>query len=145
MRALTLIIGSAAMLCGCTTANPPPWPERVFSEATPLCAALENPKLYVGRRLLVRGYLTQTPEGREFWDQGCPRGFLPVKLSPQAATTERLASLLGTALVRSRTRPPRVAVVYSGTLTDNSPALICQGLCSQFTLKDAEIVAVGSE
>jgi hypothetical protein len=142
MRALTFSIVAAVTLCGCTTASSPPSPAGVFSEATPLCNVIGSPKSYLGKRVLVRGYLAQTPEGGLFFDVGCKRGLLPIKLLPETPRTRRLMSLLGSYLAHSPKRPPQVPVVYSGTFTDNSPALFCAGLCIQFTLDGAEIVAV---
>jgi len=142
MKALTFSIAAAVTLCGCVTASSPRSTANAFAQATPLCAALNNPKLYVGKHLLVRGYLAQTPEGGEFWDEGC-EGFLLVKLSPETVGVRRLRSRLDTYLAHSSARPPRAAVVYSGTFTDLSPALICNGpACSQFRLEGAEFVAV---
>jgi hypothetical protein len=91
---------------------------------------------------LVRGYLTQNPHRLEFWDDGCERGFLPEKLSPGTAEGRQLRSKVGSYIAQSNRRPPQVPVVYSGTFTDHSPALVCDGLCSQFTLDTAELVAV---
>src|SRR4051812_13084588 len=131
------IFSSAAViaLCGCTTPSQPTGAASAFSDATPLCVVLDNPASYVGKRLLVRGYLTQTPEGREFSDEGCKRGFLPLRLLPETDKARQLRSLFGTYTAHSGRRPPRVPVVYSGTLTDHSPALVCDGLCSQFSLE----------
>lgn len=142
MKALTFSIATTVTLCGCGTASLPLSPANAFLEATSLCTALNDPEPYVGKHLLVRGYLTRTPAGGEFWDEGC-QGFLLLKLLPETARARRLRSLLGTYLAHSNTRPPRAAVVYSGTFTDISPAVICDGpSCSQFTLEGAEMVAV---
>jgi hypothetical protein len=145
MRAHIFSAATVIALGGCTTPHTPVGTANAFSEATPLCVVLENPVSYVGKRLLVRGYLTQTPEGREFWDDGCKRGFLPLKLLPEAGKARHLRSLFGTYTAHSGQRPPRVPVVYSGTLTDHSPALVCDGLCSQFSLEAAELVAVRAD
>src|SRR5436305_1784293 len=82
---------------------------------------LDHPKSYVGKQLLVRGYLTQNPHRVEFWDDGCERGFLPVKFSHGTAKGRWLLSKLGTYMAQSNRRPPKVPVVYSGTFTDHSP------------------------
>ena len=113
-----------------------------FSQATALCVLLKDPGPKVGRRLLVSGYLTQTPEGREFWDEGCPRAFLPLRLMPETDAARHLRSQFDTYAAQSDRRPQRARVVYSGILTDQSPALICEGTCSQFSLEAAELIAV---
>lgn len=129
-------------VCACATPKAQLPSSKLFAEATPLCVILGNPKSYVGKQLLVRGYLTQNPHRSEFWDNECERGFLPVKPSVGTAQDRQLRSKVGIYMAQSDRRPPQVPVVYSGTFTDNSPALICDGLCSQFTLEGAEVVAV---
>lgn len=130
-----------AALYGCATHGELVAPSDPFAEATALCEALGNSKAYAGRQVLLRGYLTQTPHGREFWDDGCERGFLPLELSPNYPNARRLSSLIA----HSKRRPPQVYVVYSGMFADLSPTLVCHGLCSNFVLEGAELVAVRAD
>ena len=139
---IAAIIASLSAVCACTTPRAQLQSARLFVEATPLCAILANPKPYVGKPILVRGYLTQNLHRMEFWDDGCERGFLPVHEVP-TAQDRRLWSKLRAYMKQSKLRPPQVPVIYSGTFTDNSPSLICDGLCSEFTLEGAKLVAVG--
>lgn len=129
---------SVVVLQSCTTPGQQPSSSRLFAEATPLCTIMENASSYVGKRLLVRGYLTQTPHGRVFWDDGCKRGILPLGLSPESPSARHVEKLLA----QSNRRPPRVYVVFSGTFIGHSPMLVCRGLCIEFTLESAELVAV---
>ena len=162
-RAAAVCVTCAIALGGCATLRSPS--ARAFAEATPLCAILENPKPYLSRRLLVRGYLSESPHGREFWDKGCERGFIPLRLSPETARARRLRSVFvayagrspgrtpGAPAVNSGAfesayagylgnRPPRVPVVYSGIFTDHGATLVCDQICSSFSLETAELVAV---
>jgi hypothetical protein len=141
-RSVPSAIVAAVAVCSCATPSAQIPSPKLFAEATPLCAILDNPKSYIGKQVFVRGYLTQDPHGREFSDDGCKRGVLPVVLGPETAQGRQLRSKLGAYLEESHRRPPRVRVVYSGMFTDHSPALICDELCSQFTLEAAELVAV---
>ena len=142
MKKRLVAVALVLTMCACATPNAQLPSSKLFAEATPLCVILGNPKSYVGKQLLVRGHLTQNPHRLEFWDDGCERGFLPVKVSPGTAYGRQLRSRLGTYMAQFSRRPPQVPVVYSGTFTDHSPALVCDGLCSQFTLDSAELVAV---
>ena len=139
MRSAT-VIASLSVACGCTTLSEPQ-SAGLFAEATSLCAILANAKQYVGKPILVRGYLTQNPHRMEFWDNGCERGFLPVHEVP-TARDRGLRSKLGAHMKQSKLRPPQVPVVFLGTFTDNSPSLVCDGLCSKFTLEGAKLVSV---
>jgi hypothetical protein len=136
------LIAPAFAVAACTTPQKQLQSDRIFTEATPLCAVLMNPRPYLGKQVLVSGYLTQNPHRAEFWDDGCERGFLPVHESSQKTQDRRLWSTVGEYMKRSSRKPPQVPVVYSGTFTDNSPSLICEGLCSEFTLEGAKLVAV---
>ena len=113
-----------------------------FSGSTPLCTVLENARSHVGQHLLIRGDLVQTPEGREFVDDGCERGFLPLKPLPETPRARRLREQFDHYTARSDRRPPQVTVVYSGIFTDHTPALVCDGACSSYSLEAAELVAV---
>jgi len=124
------------------TPNSEPPAARLLTAPTPLCVILDNPKSYAGKQLLVRGYVTRDPQRLEFRDDDCDPGFLPVTLSPETAEDRQLRSRLDTYLAQSNRKPPRVRVIYSGTFTDHSPDLICDGICSQFSLEAAKLVAV---
>lgn len=141
MRIAT-VVASLSVTCGCTTPSARPQSAGLFAEATPLCAILANPKKYVGKPIFVRGYLTQNPHRMEFWDEGCEHGFLPVH-EVTTAEDRKLRSKLGAYMKQSKLRPPQVPVIYAGTFTDNSPSLVCEGLCSEFTLESAKLVSVG--
>lgn len=139
---IAAIVASLSVACGCTTPSAQPQPAGLFAQATSICAILANPKQYIGKLILVRGNLTQNPHRMEFWDDGCDRGFLPVHEEP-TPQDRKLQSKLGAYMKQSKLRPPEVPVIYSGTFTDNSPSLVCDGLCSKFTLEGAKLVSVG--
>ena len=140
--AATLSLISIIVLSGCTSGRQPSATAALFAQATPICTVLGNPGAYTGKRLLVRGNLALTPEGSDFLDSGCDRGFLVVKLSTETTTARQLRSQLGKYAAQSTRRPQQVPVVYSGTLIDHGLGFVCAGLCSQFTLEGAQLVAV---
>jgi hypothetical protein len=144
-QAAAICIILVCALCGCMTASAKR-SVKAFAEATPLCALLDDPKPYVGKRVLVSGYLTRHPHGRSFFDEGCDRGFIPVNflqtVPSETAKGRRLRLLFNTFADRSSRKPPKVPVVYSGILTDHSPGLVCHMLCSSFSLESAEIAAL---
>src|SRR5687768_5596592 len=111
-RAAAICITCAMALSGCATLRSPS--ARAFAEATPLCVILTNPKPYLGRRLLVRGYLSESPHGREFTDEGCERGFIPLRLSPETVRARLLRSIFEAYASRSVGRSRGEPVVRSG-------------------------------
>jgi hypothetical protein len=145
-RAAAICIASAIALYGCAARERPSPSAAAFAEAIPLCALLANPRPHVGKKVLVRGYLTQNPHGREFMDEDCDRGVLPLDHLRRGAWTEtprarRLRLRFNAYAERFRGRPPWVPAVYSGIFTDHSPALIA--FADSFSLESAELVAVG--
>ncbi len=141
-RRAGLCLASALALAGCVTPEPP-WKNRqVFADAIPLCALLADLKPHYGKRVLVRGYLTRGPHGRIFVDRGCGRGFIPVRPAPETARARRLRQLFSVYVDQFRGVPPLVPAAYSGVLKDHSPSLICDMLCEQFSLEEAELVAL---
>src|SRR5687768_11447149 len=105
-RAPAFCIASAIALCGCATLQSPTQSARAFAEATPLCVLLENPKPFLGRRLLVRGYLSEDFHSRVFWDKGCEDGSIKLSRSPETARSRRLRSVLDAYSARSMSRQP---------------------------------------
>src|SRR3954468_13171841 len=119
----------ALALSGCVT---PPGRARqaaLFAEAVPLCTLLANANANVGKRVLVRGYVNENFHGREFDDDNCDRGTLPLnflrrEIPRETARQRALRMRLDGFAAQFRHKPSWVPVVYSGVLTDHSPALI---------------------
>jgi hypothetical protein len=145
-RAAAICITLAPTLSGCATTGPPPLEAKAFADAIPLCALLAEPKAYVGRRVLVRGFLTSNPEEREFMDEDCERGVLPLNIlerevPPETPQQRRLRLRFVTYSAWFHRTPPWVPTVYAGVFTDHSPALIA--FADHYSLESAELVAVG--
>jgi hypothetical protein len=143
-RAAAAGIGCAMALGGCSTTGPPSGSAAIFAEAIPICAILANPKPHVGKRVLVRGYLTRIPHGRGFMDEGCERSLLPLNHfqdGPRETGRARRLRQRYQAYDQSRRGPPWVPAVYSGILKDHSPALIA--FADSLSLEEAELVALG--
>lgn len=143
---MAVCIASAMALASCATTEPPSPSATLFAETMPLCALLANPKPHIGRRVLVRGYLTRNPHGREFGDDGCDRGVLPINLlqadfPPETGKARRLRLRFEAYAARFRNRPSWVPAVYSGILTDHSPARIAYA--GSLSLESAEMEAIG--
>ena len=136
----------AMALAGCATTDPSTPSATPFAEAIPLCALLADPKPHIGKRVLVRGHLTRNPHGREFGDDGCDRGVLPINilqrdLPPETRKARRLRLRFQAHAARFRNRPAWVPAVYSGILMDHSPSLIA--FAGSLSLESAEMEAIG--
>jgi hypothetical protein len=130
-----------ALLSGCATTGDRAATAALFAQAVPICTILAHPDAYVGKRVLVRGHSETGPHGRDFWDGGCERGFLPIELHWPIAG-ERLLVRLDRYALQAERQPSEIPVVYSGMLTDFRPGFSCHLICQSFALKDARIEAV---
>ena len=134
-------LGCLALLAGCATATGHrAHSASLFAQAVPICAILAHPEPYIGKRVLVRGEVTETPHGRDFLDEGCDRGDLPVNIGLSGG--EGLLATLHRYSFQSERRPPEIPAVFSGVLTDHRPALYCHLICGDFSLDDARLEAV---
>jgi hypothetical protein len=144
-RAATVCILSVMASGGCATNEPLSHFDRIAAEAIPLCALLADPGPHVGKRVLVRGFLTQDPHSRHFMDEGCQRAILPLNhlqdWPPETDKARRLRLRFQAYADRFHRRPPWVPAVYSGILKDHSPAFIA--FADSLSLQDAELEAVG--
>ena len=144
-RSAALLAAFLLALCGCATSGRPSPSAALFAKAIPLCDLLANPGSHVGKRVLVRGHLTQTPHERLFMDEGCERAILPLNHAqdwpPESDEARRLRRRFQAYAELYHRRPPWVPVVYAGILKDHSPALIV--FADSLSLQDAELVAVG--
>ena len=135
-------IGIALPLSAC--ANPSsPTTQIAEARATPLCVVLKDPQAYVGKHLFVEAYQLPKADGTGWlFDEHCYPSLVGLRELPENATTRQLKAQLNHYASRS-VQPVRVPVVYSGVFTEESSTKPCAGLCPQFSLATAEIVAVG--
>jgi len=133
-------LGCLALLAGCANSGHRALSASLFARAVPICAILAHPEPYIGKRVLVRGEVTETPHGRDFLDEGCDRGDLPVNIGPSGG--DGLLDTLHRYSFQSERRPPEIPAVFSGVLTDHRPALYCHLICGDFSLDDARLEAV---
>lgn len=134
-----IILLMSASVAGCTLDQPESVASSLFSQATPICALLEQPQNLVGHSVLVSGFYASTPHGRIFFDPNCDRGELPLLREGSGKDDARADLLLRRALTRKKNA--NVPVVYYGRFVKKAFFTCSQGFCSKYQLEEAVLVA----
>jgi hypothetical protein len=110
------------------------------AQAKSICEIMENPPLYAGRRLVIKGIYFVEPHQRMLYDEDCPDVGLRVSHSSKLRGDAKARAIIEK--FRKKHPTVRVPVIYSGILSGRQVVQGCsQTSCYSYWVQDAELLA----